>query len=219
MCPTSMGSEEMHYPSSDGQPLADNGWQLTAIVDAISVLRVRFMDRRDVFVFGDMLIYYAQGDPGKSVAPDVCVAFGVPKDERMVFKLWEEGTAPDFVLEVASRTTWLDDRDRKRALYEELGIAEYWRFDPRGEFFQPSLQGMSLEEGQFRPLPERLRGGMREVRSAVLGLDLRAESGRVRFRDPATGTDLTTYEETALCTRHLEARLRGLGVDPDGGRE
>ena len=133
MSPGSLGPDEIYYPDSDGQPLGDNDWQFTAILAAVDTLRVHFAERPDVYVFGDMFIYYVEGDPEQSVAPDVCVSFGVPKHKRMVYKLWEEGRAPDFVMEVASPRTWRDDVGRKRALYERLGVTEYWRFDPRGE--------------------------------------------------------------------------------------
>ena len=115
MSPSPLGPDEVYYPDSDGQPLADNDWQFTAILGAVDALRVHFSERPDVYVFGDMFIYYVEGDPEQSVAPDVCVSFGVPKHKRMVYKLWEEGKAPDFVMEVASPRTWRDDLGRKRA--------------------------------------------------------------------------------------------------------
>ena len=142
--------------------------------------------------------------------------------KRLVYKLWEEGKPPDFVLEVASGRTWQQDRGRKRILYEQLGCTEYWRFDPRGEFFQPALQGLSLERGRYRSIPERLRRGLREIPSAVLGLALRAEDGVVRFHDPVAGADLETHEEALAGrrevesrVRHLEERLAKLGIEPD----
>lgn len=98
MSPSSLGPDEVYYPDSDGQPLGDNDWQFTAILAAVATLRVHFAERPDVYVFGDMFIYYVEGDPERSVAPDVCVSFGVPKHKRMVCKLWEEGKAPDFVM-------------------------------------------------------------------------------------------------------------------------
>ncbi|MYE14623.1 MAG: Uma2 family endonuclease [Gammaproteobacteria bacterium] len=215
MSPSPLGPCEIYYPYSDGQPLADNDWQFTAILAAVDTLRVHFAERPDVYVFGDMFIYYVEGDPERSVAPDVCVSFGVPNHKRMVYKLWEEGKAPDFVIEVASPRTWRDDVGRKRTLYERLGVTEYWRFDPRGEFFQPALQGLSLDDGRYRPIAERVRDGRREIPSAVLGLTLRAEKELVRFHDLDRGVDIATHQEAASRLRHLEERLRALGVEPD----
>ena len=183
MSPTSLGPDEIYYPDSDGQPLGDNDWQFTAILGAVDGLRVHFAERPDVYVFGDMFIYYTEEDPEQSVAPDVCVAFGVPKHKRMVYKVWEEGTMPHFVMEVASQRTWRDELGPSGRCTSGLASRKYWRFDPRGEFFHPALQGLSLDEGRYRPIAERVRDGRREIPSAVLGLTLRAEQGLVRFHD------------------------------------
>ena len=197
------------YPSSDGRPMAENTRQFGVMVDCATVLRTRYRHRPDVFVGGDLLMYYERGNPARRVAPDVFVIFGVPDHDRMSYKLWEEGKAPDFVLEVASESTWREDVGRKRRLYAELGVREYWLFDPQAEFLSPSLQGLALRNGEYVELPERTESGVRVLRSLVLGLDLRREGGALRFRDPATGEDLRTLEEeTAARQREAKARQR-----------
>lgn len=183
-------AEDPLYPSSDGLPLAENDWQLWAILDALTALRARYRDRPDVYVSGDLLIYYEEGNPRKSVAPDVFVVFGAANHKRNVYKLWEEPKAPDFVLEVASKNAWREDLGRKRALYAELGVREYWLFDPKDEYFDPPLQGLVLREGAYRALLGLMENGTRTIRSEVLGLDLRAESGELSFRDPARPTGI-----------------------------
>ena len=188
-------AEDPLYPSSDGLPLAENDWQLEAILDALATLKIRYRDRSDIYVSGDLLIYYEEGNPRRSVAPDVFVVFGAANHKRNVYKLWEEPKAPDFVLEVASKNTWREDLGRKRALYAELGVREYWLFDPKDEYFDPPLQGLLLREGAYRVLPALVGNGARTIRSAVLGLDLRAERGVLRFRDTATGEHLKSLAE------------------------
>ncbi len=195
------------YPSSDGLPLAENDWQLTAIHDAFGVLNIRYLDRPDVYVSADLLIYYEEGDPRKSVAPDVFVVFGAAKHKRMVYKLWEEPKAPDFVLEVASENTWQQDLGRKRALYAELGVREYWLFDPRDEYFDPVLQGLGLRGRAYRPLPARVESGARTIRSEVLGLDLRVENQALRFRDTGSGQDLQTLADATMTMRRAASAL------------
>ena len=190
-------AEDPLYPSSDGLPLAENDWQLRAIFDAFGKLKIRYQDRPDVYVSGDLLIYYEEGNPRRSVAPDVFVVFGAANHNRNVYKLWEEPKAPDFVLEVASKNTWREDLGRKRALYAELGVLEYWLFDPKDEYFDPRLQGLVLREGSYRPLPALMENGARTIRSEVLGLDLRAENGELGFRDPASGQYLKSHAESA----------------------
>ena len=210
-------AEDPLYPSSDGLPLAENEWQLRAIHDAFGALDVRYRERPDIYVVADLLIYYEEGNPRKSVAPDVFVVFGAASHKRNVYKLWEEPKAPDFVLEVASKNTWREDLGRKRALYAELGVREYWLFDPKDEYFDPPLQGLVLRESAYRALPALMENGARTIRSDVLGLDLRAEGGELRFRDPGTGQYLKTHSEairseveTTKALRVAEARIAEL---------
>ena len=187
---------EVEYPSSDGKPLAENDAQLAAIVYGITVLRTRYAGRGDVYVSGDLLIYYEEGNPRVSVAPDVFVVFGVEDRMRMSYKVWEEGKGPDFVLEVASPGTWREDVGRKRDVYARLGVREYWLYDPMGEHLEPALQGNRLMDGEYerQPLLES-RDGRLGLRSGTLGLELWAEGRKMRFRDPKTGQDLLGHHE------------------------
>ena len=189
----------VHYPSSDGKPMAENDAQRNAIMYGISALTRHFKDRRDVYVSGDLLIYYEEGNPRVSIAPDVFVVFGVEKRERLNYRLWEEGRAPSFVLEVASPSTWRDDLGRKRSIYARLGVREYWQYDPLGEHLPARLQGERLTRSGYvrQPAATALDGAL-TLSSATLGLELRATPGReMRFRDPATGGDLHSHDEEA----------------------
>ena len=187
---------EVEYPSSDGKPLAENDAQLAAIVYGITVLRTRYAGRGDVYVSGDLLLYYEEGNPRVSVAPDVFVVFGVEDRMRMSYKVWEEGKGPDFVLEVASPGTWREDVGRKRAVYAGLGVREYWLYDPLGEHLKPALQGNRLVDGEYerQPLLES-RDGRLGLCSGTLGLELWAEGRKMRFRDPETGLNLLSHDE------------------------
>ena len=211
MKPRPLPAEDPMYPSSDGKPLAENDWQLEAILSAVDILRAHFEERPDVYVSGDLLVYYEEGNPRKAVAPDVFVVLGAPKHNRMIYKLWEEPKAPDFVLEVASRNTWREDLGPKRSIYAALGVTEYWLFDPKDEYFDPPLQGLLLSDGTYRPLSARVEAGRRTLSSAVLGLDLQVEDGKLRFRDQTTGEPLLTYPEQRLRIAELEARLAETG--------
>ena len=184
------------YPSSDGKRLAENDAQLHAILYAVGALRVRYAAHSDVYVSGDLLIYCEEGNRRVSVAPDAFVVFGVEDRMRMHYKVWEEGKGPDFVLEVASPSTWREDVGAKRTTYARLGVGEYFLFDPRSEHLSPRLQGYRLVDGAY----ERLAAvesidRMLTVRSEVLGLELRAKREEMRFHDPATGEDLLSYDE------------------------
>ena len=209
----------VEYPDSDGRPMAENDWQLDAILYALDALRARFARRPDVYVSGDLLVYYEEGNPRASVAPDVFVVFGAEKRRRRVYKLWEEPKAPDFVLEVASPGTWREDEGAKRELYEGLGVREYFQHDPMGGLLPSRLQGRRLVRGGFEPAPvvSSLDGTLL-LHSETLGLDLLAgRNGELRFRDPETGRILPSHEEAeaarereAVARRQAESRVAEL---------
>ena len=190
----------VHYPCSDDQPMAESEFQLVPMLYVLTVLRTHFRGREDVYVGGDMFVYYEEGNPQAVVAPDVFVVIGAPKraeHPRDTYKLWEEPKGPDFVLEVLSSNTWKADLGPKRALYASLGVTEYWLFDPtREHLLSPRLRGMRLVGGSYRDLPvAQLAASAPTLRSEVLELDLRLNRGALRLRDPATGEDLLGHDE------------------------
>ena len=138
-----------------------------------------------------MPMYYEEGNPRKSVAPDVFVVVGASRDEdRDTYLLWREPKAPDFVLEVTSKSTRRNDLVTKRALYESLGVAEYFMFDPRAEYLDPPLRGFGLHRGRYAALPN----GAPALYSEALGLFLHVRGRALRLHDPVTGEDLLTLE-------------------------
>ena len=211
MSTTVLPRPEIDYPSSDGKRMAENDWQLHAMLYAIGVLQAHFTHRPDVYVSGDTLIYYEEGNPRKSVAPDVFVVFGAKAHKRMVYKLWEEPKAPDFVLEVASPDTWKDDEGPKGELYARLGVREYWQYDPMGDLLPVRLRGRRLVDGgvyEAQPVVEGLNGTLM-LRSETLGLDLLAgRGGELHFQDPSTGRLLLGLEETMTAHRDAVAARR-----------
>ena len=204
----------VYYPSSDGRPMAENVAQWKSVVTDGGVLDCHYEDDAEVMVAGDVAIYPIRGNPRISVAPDLLVAFGVPKlPHRRSYKVWVEGKAPDFVMEVASPNTWKEDRGRKWQRYLSMGVREYWLFDPTGEFFDPPLEGYRSSGGEFVPIERTERAEQAEpaprleLPSDVLGLRLRPDDGHVRFHNPATGQDLRTHSEEIAARRH-ETTLR-----------
>ena len=111
--PTIATLNDLDYPESDGQPVAETEFQFNPILNAVGSLRIHFQHRQDVYVVGNLLLYYEEGNQAASVAPDVFVAFGVPNHTRRTYLLWQEGKTPDFVLEVTSQSTRQADQGRK----------------------------------------------------------------------------------------------------------
>ena len=203
--------EEIDYPSSDGQPMAETPLHGEAMVSAWQELTRHFALRADVVVGMNMLFYYEEGHPAARFAPDVYVAVGAPKRKRRTYKVWEEPVPPTFVLEVSSKGTWLEDMGNKKALCAKLGVSDYFVFDPEGEYLEPRLQGFHLSAGQYQPAAAAPDGSL-EIRS--LELSVRIEGEVLRFTDMNSGRELVhtseleqrAERETRL--RQEEARLR-----------
>ena len=196
------------YPSSDGERMAETDFQYIPLTNTVSALRVRYHHRPDVYVAGDMLIYYRMNRSDLSIAPDVYAVFGAagnhPRDSWLV---WREGKAPDFVMEIASPSTWRRDVSEKRDIYAGMGVSEYWRFDPTGRFFTPPLAGEGLVDGEYRQLPVVADGaGILRGHSAIFELDICVRPGLdLRLFDPATGQWLPAHLESEAGRQAAEA--------------
>jgi Uma2 family endonuclease len=196
---------EIYYPDSDGQPMAESDFQREPLIYAVESLRIHFRGREDVYVSGNMFIYYEQGNPKAVVAPDVFAVIGAPNRDRFSYMLWKEPKGPDFVLEITSKSTRTEDRGPKRGIYALLGVSEYWQYDPTGDYLQPPLQAFRLVDENYWPMPaETLPDGGRVMHSAVLGLDVRLENGILRFCDPLTGQKLLSHEEAEQARQQAE---------------
>ncbi|MGH9767908.1 MAG: Uma2 family endonuclease, partial [Blastocatellia bacterium] len=160
------------YPESDGKPMAETELHRQLMINLIEALRNFFSLQADVYVSGNMFIYYVEGDTSKNVAPDVFVVRGVGKRlgerTRRVYKLWEEGVAPCVVIEVSSSETKNEDLQRKKSLYAQLGIKEYFIFDPEYRYLKPPFRAYRLSGDQYVELAITNR----RVSSEELGLEL-----------------------------------------------
>ena len=205
--------EVVDYPDSDGLPMAESEFQFWPILYVGAALDCYFQARDDVYVVGNLLLYYQEGDDKKSVSPDLMVVFGAPKHVRSSYRLWEEPKAPDFVLEVASESTYRSDRGEKRDIYADMGVSEYWQCDPAGGYLDPPLLGFRLVEGRYVPIPvTAIEGSMLVGRSEVLGLELRLTPGApvrevLRFHDPMRGEPLRSLREAEQGREEAERRV------------
>jgi Uma2 family endonuclease len=174
-------SLEIEYPASDGQPMAETEIHVLAILHLISALRHVFRQAADVYVIGNIFLYYVKGNPRARKAPDVMVVKGVGKQLRRSFKLWEEPAAPCVIFEMTSRETKDEDLTTKFTLYARLGVQEYFLFDPLHEYLDHQLQGYRLVDGVYHPIPPNEDG---ELFSQELQLILRPDGAMLRVVDP-----------------------------------
>ena len=215
---------QIEYPDEDGKPMAEGDIQCSYLTYARNVLRIYFQNRPNVYVSGNLFIYYEQGNPEAVVAPDVFVVFRVNNCDRRSYKTWEEqDKTPDFVLEITLKTTRTKDQGAKKGIYAFLGVGEYFQYDPTGDYLNPQLQGLRLADGNYFPVvTNTLPDGTVSLVSEVLGLELQVKAGEMRFYDAATEQKLLSHEEEAAARQQAEekaqrlaAKLRELNIDPD----
>jgi Uma2 family endonuclease len=195
--------QEIEYPDSDGQPMAETTLHREVMSDMIGGLERRYAEVSDVWVGGNLFLYYVKGNRDKSVAPDVLLARGVGKEKRRVYRLWEEKT-PELIFEVTSRRTWKEDVDVKKPLYQRLGVPELVLFDPYGEYLEPSLQGFRLSHGRYRRIAPNADGSLELL---TTGLTVRREGERLRLVDTKSGEKLLWNDELEAA-RQLESLAR-----------
>ena len=190
------------YPESDGKPMAETEYHRDIMIDFIQMLKHHFRDVNDAYVSGNLMMYYEEGNIRKSVSPDVFVVFGVSKKRRRTYRTWEEGHTPDFVLEVASKSTYRQDLTHKKELYASiLGVREYYIYDPYHEV-NPYFLGYRLMDGVY----EDITFVDARLPSLVLGLELGERDGVFGLYDPRRSVWLQPLEEQVK--QHTEARQR-----------
>ena len=186
-----------------------------------AALRHRFPDAQ---VGDDLHMLFSE--PGRQrqsrLSPDVFVALDVPRRGTCSDYDADLLGAPDFVLEVISRSTWTHDVGRKLDCYQRLGVRECLFFDATradlggtGE----ELWGFALTPTRREPLTEAvLPNGERGVVSAVLGLVAYVAERTppsaprdtweltMRWHDPAMGADIPDYDEARTETEAERAR-------------
>ncbi|MGI8553860.1 MAG: Uma2 family endonuclease, partial [Dehalococcoidia bacterium] len=171
---TSYVLEEEDYPDGDGEPWAENDLHRREITRLIEALDAYV----PWYVSGTNFIYYEQDNLAAVFSPDVYVVNGVAKGDRRVYFLWEEGILPQVVVEITSRSTRNKDLNDKRVLYARLGIAEYYLYDPYGQWLRPRFLGYRLGSRGYEPMIKTPAG---ELFSDALGLRLVLENERLQL--------------------------------------
>lgn len=181
------------YPTRDGRPLGETDYHRRVIIDLIGALE-QYYAGQQVYVSGDLLLFYEPGNRRRHVSPDVLVTKGLQLGDRLNYILWEEGVPPNMVIEVTSKTTRREDLEGKFEIYrDKVRVAEYFLFDPLGDYMRPQLQGYRLRGGEYVPIrPTRGRLVCKQ-----LGLELEQQKGSLRLFDQQTGRPLLSPREQA----------------------
>ena len=190
------------YPHDDSAPV-ENDYHDRLRAYLGSTMRARYRDRDDVYPATDLGLYFEKGNKAAVVVPDLMVVFGAPTHHRLSYKLWEEPKVPDFVAEVLSERTWRRDLTVKPALYQDLGIREFWILDVIDKLPAPVIGSRLNPDGVYEPIPPSPEG---VLVSEVLGLELLDNDRDFRFRDVATGELIPDYTESEQMRKAAEAK-------------
>jgi Uma2 family endonuclease len=204
---------EINYPETDGKPMAESDFQRPYVAYSTEILAIHFQDRPNVYVSGNIMLYYKEGSPSTSVSPDTFVVFGRPNHRRTSYFTWkEENKYPDFILEITSPSTHRDDQTTKRILYQSWGVQEYFQYDPTSDYLNPALQGLRLVNGIYQPIASTQVTKGISVSSQVLGLNLRLDGRELRFYTPK-GDRLLSHAESIAKTDRLTLENSALTLE------
>ena len=142
---------EIEYPESDGKPMGETDLHRDWMVRIIELLKYRYRGQR-VYVSGDLLVYFEEGNPRQFVVPDAFVVKDSDPGRRRVYKLWEEGKAPDVVVETTSQGSRQEDTLVKPKLYARIGVREYFLYDPTADYLDPPLRGFRLADEGYEAI-------------------------------------------------------------------
>ncbi len=216
--------DKWFYPVGKPKPMPTQD-HLRALLLLYQIL-LRFLPEEHL-VGGEMVFMYDPLSLRKHYMPDLLVALRVgPEDPRfggtrLQYRMWDEGKAPDIIIEAASESAVEKDNKEKRERYTHLGVREYVQFDPAGNLLEPRLQVFRLpdatrhgqpvgEDSVYELVPPEEDGS---VWSAVLPCAWLMAGTMLRLRERATGQLVPTPEEAALAERDALARQRDAVVE------
>jgi Uma2 family endonuclease len=164
------------------------------------------------------LNFYVTNDEDEyPIVPDVAVIKGVPFRHELSWRIGVTGPAPQVVFELASDKTWKCDLEEKPNVYAQIGVQEYYAFDP----YEPPLplsrrKGRRLfgwhldaDTGLMRQVPPQSDGSLW---SPQLNSWLRPDGMYLRLYD-RSGRRWLTKSEVDEATAEREALARQAAIE------
>mgnify|MGYP000483016736 CR=1 FL=1 len=187
---------QYELPCDDGIPMETerHKLQMELLTDP---LYPWLAQREDGYFGGNMFLYFSteQIKNQDFRGPDVFVVLGVPKAERLSWVVWEEGKAPDVIIELISDSTANTDKTTKKVVYQDqVRVPEYFWYDP---FNPEDFAGFRLDNGVYQPLTEDEQGRLISER---LGLALVRWQGVYKNNVDTTWLRWATLEGIVLPT-------------------
>ena len=199
---TSTVYEGVYYPEEREDDPGETSRHNKLRINLFLILKLFLKHRVDVFFTSNMNLYYQEGNPHKWFAPDLLVAFGVPKVERSSYLLWREEVFPQVIFEIASDKTWRKDVIEKFGMYEKFGAEEYYILDSEFAFLSAPLMAFHRKGGKLveaEVIDNR-------IFSPHLGLEIVRTENTFRLFNPDTNEFLSTLEEAEEQKRQYKSR-------------
>lgn len=224
-------------PSCDGIPMETERHKLQMDL-LINSLKPWFSASNPGYVSGNMFVYFSphQVKNEDFKGPDVFVVRNVSNKERKSWVVWQEGKAPDLVIELLSESTTKFDKSKKKQIYQnKLGVPEYYWFDPHNsedwagfELKSAMVYEPMVPDAQNRLVSDRLGLALTRWHGSYEGVEavwLRWETltGEL-LPTPQEQRDIETQRANAAEQRantaeqraeRLAQLLREQGIDPD----
>jgi Uma2 family endonuclease len=193
----------LDYDPDEREPLPDSMYQDPILQELLHILSGRYAGSGrspDNFLGSNTILCYDPANLNRRVSPDCYMALGVDVRairRRKLYLPWEVGKPPDWVLEIASESTSRVDVNRKPGVYAQIGVPEYWRFDPTGgRYHGEPLAGGRLVNDVYRSVELTTEpDGILKGYSEVLELSLSWDEGWPRLYDPKTGAYLENWQQ------------------------
>ena len=210
--------------------------------DLVTYLKevLRWLFHGQLCAIYDNLNFYQTNDPQEyPIAPDIALIKGVAQQPARSWRVEKRGPAPQVVFEIGSEETWRKDLTEKPGKYAEMGVQEYFAYDPN----EPQLlrrMNRRLFGWQFDPHTHRMREMQPRSDGSLWSPNLQSwlvPDGTLLRLYNARGQMRLTYGEFEAQQRQLEAqlrraetqradaaaekaqtyaeKLRSLGIDPD----
>ena len=203
---TSVFYNGVYYPEERDDEIGESSVHIKLLANLLSILKLYFKNRQDVFLSGNMNLYFEKGNSRKWFAPDLLVAFGVPNVERSSNLLFREQVFPQVIIEIASEKTWRNDIDEKLRTYEKYGAEEYYVFDPEYAYLSAPLMAYRRENDKLSPV----KISDDRIFSPRLGLEIVWTENSFRLYSPNTNEFLRDLEESEAEIERLKAEIKRL---------
>jgi Uma2 family endonuclease len=194
---------EIIYPEQRLTDMGETNFHYDLQSDLIKMLQAFLQHRDDVFVAANLNLYYEEGNPRVYFTPDLMVCFGIESRPRRIYQLWEEGTFPQVVFEIASDRTWKNDISDKYEAYAEQGVEEYYLLDSERIYLPLPLMAYQFTDGRLKYIPTQND----RIFSPRLRLEIVDTGKEFRLFNPVRDEFLKTPQELEAENEQLKARL------------